>query len=111
MSSFIASSTDPKIVDIVGMSPLMTEITLGCQTMMSSMARGCLTTGGASIEGIFRAMVTETQANITVGGGSGWEGVVHQDSGGGRGDPLSFHNLDLNDIVFGYCGGDRGSRM
>ena len=60
-------------------------------------------TGGASVEGTFHAVVTKTQANITVGGGGGWEAVVHQDPGGGRGDPLPFSNLDSNDIFFVYC--------
>ena len=59
MSSFIALGTGPKIADIVGMFPSMTEITLHRQTMMSSMARGCLMTGGTGVEQAFYAMVTE----------------------------------------------------
>ena len=94
MSSFITPSTDPKIADIIGMSPLMTEITLGCQTMMSSMTWGHLTTGRTGVERAFCAMVTEIRTNVAVGGGSGWHGVVYQDLGGRRGDPLSFSDLD-----------------
>ena len=74
----IYSTTDPKIADIVGMSPLMTEITLGHQTMMGSMTWGCLMTGGTGVKGAFHAMMTEIQTNVTVGGGSEWKGVVHQ---------------------------------
>ena len=58
--------------------------------------------GGASIEGTLHAMVTEIRANVIVSGGGGGEGVVFQDSQGRRGDPLSFSNLDLDDIFFIY---------
>ena len=57
MSSLITSGTDPKVADIVGMSPSITEITLHHQTMMSSMAWGCLMTRGAGVEQAFCAMV------------------------------------------------------
>ena len=81
----------------------MTEITLHLQTMMSSIAWGCLATGGTGVEGAFCAMVTKIQANVAMGGGSGWKEVAHQDSGDGRDDPLPFSNLDLDDIFFIYC--------
>ena len=39
----VASSTDPKIANLIGVSPSMTEITLGRQTMMlNELARECL---------------------------------------------------------------------
>ena len=79
MFSFITPTTDPKIADVVGMSPLMTEITLGHQTMMSSVSRCCLVTGGTSVEQAFHAMMTEIQAIVTVGGGGKWSKIAHQD--------------------------------
>ena len=39
MSQGVASSTDPKIAYLVRMSPPVTEITLGLQTMMCSVTR------------------------------------------------------------------------
>ena len=79
MSGFIAPSTDLKIADVIRMSPSMTEITLGHQTMMGSMTWGCLVTGRTGVEGAFHAMVTEIRTNITAGGGGGWHEVVYQD--------------------------------
>ena len=38
----VASSTDLKVADVVRMSPSMTKITLGCQTMMCRVAWSCL---------------------------------------------------------------------
>ena len=35
--------------------------------------------------------------------------MLNQDSGGRGGDPLSFGDLDMNDIVIIYGGGRRGS--
>ena len=111
MSSFIAPFTDLKIADIIRMSPLTTEITLGHQTMMGSMTWDCLTIGRTGVERAFHAMVTKIRAKIAVGGGSGWHGVVYQDSGGGGGDPLPFSDLDSNDIILSYCKRCRGSGM
>ena len=109
MSSFITPPTDLKIADIIRMSPLMTEITLGRQTMMGSMTQGHLTTGRTGVERAFCVMVTKIRTNVAVGGGDGWYGVVYQDLEGRRGDPLSFSDLDSDDIVLDYCGGHRGS--
>ena len=38
MSQGVTSSTDPKIADVIRVSPSVTEITLGRQTMMCSMS-------------------------------------------------------------------------
>ena len=79
--------------------------------MMGSMTWGHLITGRTGVKGAFHAGVTKIRANVAVGGGSGWHGVMYQDSGGGEGDPLSFCDLDSNDNVLSYCRGCRGSRM
>ena len=55
----VASSTDPKIADIVGMSPSMTEITEGCQTMMCHMTQCSLPTGRTDIHGAEEPVVTK----------------------------------------------------
>ena len=62
--------------------------------MMRSMPRCHLLAGGTDIDWTFCAMMTKTRAIVTMDGS----------------DPLSFGNLDSNDIVFSYCGGHRGSR-
>ena len=59
MSLGVASSTDSKVTDFVRVSPSMTEITLGFQTMMCSVAQGSLLTGWAGIHWTEEAMMTE----------------------------------------------------
>ena len=49
MSQGITSSTDPKIADVVRMSPSMTEIALGHQTIMCRMTRHSLSTSRADV--------------------------------------------------------------
>ena len=62
----VASSTDPKIADIVGMSSSMTEITLGLQTMMCCVARHRLPAGGTDIHWAEEPVMTEIQTNIAL---------------------------------------------
>ena len=52
-------------------------------------------------------MVTEIRANVTLGVGAAGARVLNQDSRGQRGDPLSFSDLDVDDIVVSYQGGNR----
>ena len=47
-------------------------------------------------------MVTKIQANITLDVGGVGAGVLDEDLREGRGDPLSFSNLDMDDIVVIY---------
>ena len=68
----IASSTDPKIADVIKVSLSMTEITPGLQTMMCCVARCCLSTGGTDINQAEEPVVTKIQINIALGvGGAG----------------------------------------
>ena len=46
--------------------------------------------------------MTEIRANITLGVGGIGARVLDEDSRGGGGDPLSFSDLDADDIVIGY---------
>ena len=59
MSQGIASSTDPKIADIIGVSPSMTEITLGLQTMMCDVTRCCFSAGGTGVHWAGEPVMTE----------------------------------------------------
>ena len=59
MSLGITSPTDPKVTDFVRMSPLMTETTLGLQTMMGSVTWCGLMAGWAGVHWAVQAMVTE----------------------------------------------------
>ena len=52
-------------------------------------------------------MVTEIQAKVTLGVGGVGAGILDEDVRGGGSDPLSFNNLDTDDIVVGYRGGSR----
>ena len=47
-------------------------------------------------------MVTKIRANITLGFGGVRAGVLDKDSRGGGGDPLSFCDLDADDIIVRY---------
>ena len=49
MSRGVASSTGPKIAYLIRMSPSMTEITLGHQTMMCGVTRCRFPTGGTGV--------------------------------------------------------------
>ena len=102
MPQGITSSTDPKVANVVGMSPSMTEITLGFQTMMCRMAWRCFSAGRTNMHGAEESVMTKIQANITTGAGGAGAGVLDQDSRGRRGDPLAFSDLDSDDIVGVY---------
>ena len=105
----VTSSTDLKVADVVGMSPSVTEITLGLQTMMCCMTGCCLSTNGTDVHRAEEPMMTEIQANITLGVGGGGVRAWDKDSGRRRGDPLAFSDLDLDDIVSVYwASGRRG---
>ena len=52
-------------------------------------------------------MVTEIRATVTLGVGGVRVGVLDKDARGGGSDPLSFNDLDMDDIVVGYRGGSR----
>ena len=103
----IASSTDPKIANFIRMSPSMTEITLGCQIMMCHVTWCQFPAGRADIHGAGESMVTEIRANVTLGIGGAGARVLDKDLRGRQGDPLSFSNLDVDDIVISYWGGSR----
>ena len=79
MSLAITFSTNLKVAHVVRMSPSMTEITLGLQTMMSSMSWGRLTVGWTGVQGAVHAMVTEIQTNVALGVCGRGEGVLDQD--------------------------------
>ena len=105
MARVIAPPADPEIAYLVGVSPSTTEITLGLQTMMGSMTRGRLLTGGAAIHGAEKPMVTCTCTNVALGGRGAGMRALDEDLGGGRGNPLAFSNLDVDDFIVGYWGG------
>ena len=107
MSGGIASSTVSKVANFVSMSPSMTDITLGCQTMMGSVTGGCLLAGRAAVHGAEEPMVTEIHTNVTLGGGRAGARVLYEDSGGGGCDPLLFSDLNADGIVIVYWGGSR----
>ena len=77
----VASSTDSKVADIVGMSPSVTEITLGLQTMMCRMTGCRLSTNGTDVHRAEEPIMTEIRANITLGVGGGGVRVWDKDSG------------------------------
>ena len=111
MSRGIASSTDSKVADVVGMSPSVTEITLGLQTMMCRMTGCRLSTNGADVHQAEEPMMTKIQANVTLGVGGGGARAWDKDSGRQRGDPLAFGDLDPDDIISVYwASGRRGGR-
>ena len=59
MSWGITSSADSKIANFVRVSPSMTEITLGCQTMMCHVAQSGLLAGGTGVHGAGEPVVTK----------------------------------------------------
>ena len=52
-------------------------------------------------------MVTEIRAMVTLGVGGVGAGVWDEDARDRGSDPLSFNDLDMDDIVVGYRGGSR----
>ena len=89
------------------MSPSMTEITLGRQTMMCGVARCQFPTGRTGVQGAGEPVVTETRAMVTLGVGGVRVRVLDKDSRGGGSDPLPFNDLDVDDFILGYGGGSR----
>ena len=52
-------------------------------------------------------MVTEIRAIVTLGVGGVRVRVLNKNLRGGGGDPLSFSDLDSNDLIINYQGGSR----
>ena len=77
----VASSTDPKVANVIGMSPFMTEITLGLQTMMCRMTGRCFSAGKTGVHRPEEPMVTEIRVNVTLGVGGGGVRALDEDSG------------------------------
>ena len=102
MSQGVASSTDPKIAYLIRMSPSMTEITLGRQTMMCGVTRCRFPTGRTGVQGAGEPVVTEIRAMVTLGVGGVRARVLDEDSRGRGGDPLPFSDLDADDFILGY---------
>ena len=81
MPQGITSSTDPKVANVVRVSPSMTEITLGLQTMMCCVTRCHFSTGGTDVHWAEEPVVTKIQANVALGVGGGGARVLDEDSG------------------------------
>ena len=107
MSGGVTSSADLKIAGFIQVSPLMTEITLGCQTMMCCVTRRRFPADRTGVHGAGEPMVTEIRATVTLGVGGVGAGILDEHTRGGGSDPLSFNDLDADDIVVGYGGGSR----
>ena len=111
MSWGVTSSTDSKIADIVRVSPSVTEITLGHQTMMCSMSWCQFPTGRADVHGAEEPVMAKIQANVGTGGGRAQVQVLDKNSRGQGSDPLPLSDLDTDDIIVscfvGYWGGSR----
>ena len=99
MPQGVTSPTDPKVANIVGMSPSMTEITLGLQTMMCCMTRCHFSAGRTDVHRAEEPVVTKIRANVALDVGGGGVRALDEDSGCQGSDPLAFSNLDLDDIV------------
>ena len=69
MSQGVTPSTDPKVADIVRVSPSMAEITLGRQTMMCSVSQRRFPTGRTSVHGARESVMAKIRANIAPGEG------------------------------------------
>ena len=104
MSRGVTSSTDLKVANVIGMSPSMTEITLGLQTMMCCMAWHRFSTSRADVHWAEEptGMVTKIRANVALGVGGAGAQTLDQDSGCRGSDPLAFGNLDPDDIINVY---------
>ena len=81
MPQGVTSSTDLKIADVIGMSPSMTEITLGHQTMMCCMTWHGLSTDRTNVHQAEEPMMTEIRANVATGVGGGRARALDQDPG------------------------------
>ena len=98
----VASSTDLKVAYLVRVSPSVTEITLGLQTMMCSMTRRGFPTSGTGVQGAGESVVTKIRAAVTLDVRRVWTSVLDKDSRGGGGDPLSISDLNADDFVVSY---------
>ena len=107
MSWGITPSTDPKVAYLVRVSPSMTEITLGLQAMMCSMAWHCFPTSGTGVQGTGEPVVTEIRATVALGIRGVGMRILDEDLRGRGGDPLPFCNLDVDDLIVSYRGGSR----
>ena len=74
--------------------------------MMCGVARRRFPTGRTGVQGAGEP-VTETRAMVTLGVGGVRARVLDEDLRGGRGDPLPFNDLDVDDFILGYGGGSR----
>ena len=107
MPGGVTSSADPKIAGLIRVSPLMTEITPGCQTMMCRMTGRRFPAGRTGVHGAGESMVTEIRATVTLGVGGVRARVLDENSRGGRGDPLPVGDLNADDFIISYWGGSR----
>ena len=82
MPQGVASSTDPKVANVIRVFPSMTEITLGLQTMMCCMTGCCFSTGGTDVHWAEEAVVTEIRTNVALGVGGVGARALDEDSGG-----------------------------
>ena len=81
MPQGITSSTDPKVANVVGVSPSTTEITLGLQTMMCCVTGCRFSAGRTDVHRAEEPMVTEIQANVALGVGGVGARALDEDSG------------------------------
>ena len=102
MSWGVASSTDLKIAYLVRVSPLMTEITLGHQTMMCSMAQCRFPTSRTGVQETGESVVTKIQATVALGVRGIRTRVLDKNSRGRGGDPLPLSDLDMDDFNVSY---------
>ena len=102
MSRGVASSTDLKVAYLIRMSPPVTEITLGFQTMMCDVTRRRFPAGRTGIQGAGEPVMTEIRAMVTLGVGGVRVRVLDENSRGGRGDPLPVSDLNADDFIISY---------
>ena len=76
--------------------------------MMCCMTQCQFSTGRTDKHGTEEPMVTDIQANMTLRVGRGGVRALDKDLRCGRGDPLAFGNLDMDNIFVIYGGGRRG---
>ena len=81
---------------------LVTEITLGLQTMMCSVTRCRFPAGRTGIEGTRESVMTEIRATVTLGVGGVRARVSDKNSRGRRGDPLPVSDLNADDFIISY---------
>ena len=102
MSGGVTSSADLKIAGFIQVSPLMTEITLGCQTMMCCVTGHQFPTGRTGVQEAGEPVVTKIRATVTLGVGGVRVGILDEDARGRGSDPLSFNDLDMDNIDISY---------